>query len=661
MESPTPSPKQKRPPVRPLTRPLVVALSLMALAAAAVQPVTAAPSPSPPGARQVSAPRPPRPEPISIKELPLPPVTPSTATGACTTAINPRRTGCIGRTTGLQSGTFLPDGKHVVAVVRFAGAPAAPDPAAVHTGSQLIVIKTDGTRFPDGDAWKCVTCGVPEANAAGRTEGLEQPQAFPDGRRLLAGTNIVDCGPYRLTDRRCTPRQVHIRPIRWNVTADGSGPGGAIRELRLHPDGVHLGFNAVSITASGKFNQNGYFARLTYDPAPATGTPATPRYDLTRVTRLFDTAPAAQPVRVDPRDPGKLLIDPSVPTVGELRGFSGTGHEVTYVGYPSESSNIDVFAADLRTGKVRRLTAHPEYTDPVGISPDDRWTVAMDTRGSDRQMFLAGMRGIPPLTDLVSTSATSSTRNNGERRFFQPYLIDRFGDRGTYAGQRMNAGDGAPGSISDPYWNGRADPTWSPDGTQVVYWQSFVVPPACGGVNPLPCRPSTAEGGRTARVMLADLTSRGPRRPHSVAPASDTVPWGTPYTPGSAAPERPYPAQGVYTLTGRKSGRAHVRITENDARTAVRTVEVRYTDYSDDGHSVINGTEKVTGDNPSPTLNRLDWYSDLVRTGRVHATKKSSPGGFHLAIDILVNRFEATGTLTTVVDGRTYTQPADGT
>ncbi|XVQ11818.1 hypothetical protein ACQP1W_04300 [Spirillospora sp. CA-255316] len=88
-------------------------------------------------------------------------------------------------------------------------------------------------------------------------------------------------------------------------------------------------------------------------------------------------------------------------TVGELRGFSGSGREVTYIGYPAESSNIDVFAADLKTSKVRRLTAHPEYIDPIDISPDDRWTAAMDTRGTDHQMFLAGMRGIPPVTDLI--------------------------------------------------------------------------------------------------------------------------------------------------------------------------------------------------------------------------------------------------------------------
>ena len=48
----------------------------------------------------------------------------------------------------------------------------------------------------------------------------------------------------------------------------------------------------------------------------------------------------------------------------------------------------------------------------------------MDTRRSHRQMFIAGVRGIPPLTDMISVSTTTSTRNNGARRFFQPILTN---------------------------------------------------------------------------------------------------------------------------------------------------------------------------------------------------------------------------------------------
>ncbi|KAI0897120.1 hypothetical protein F4806DRAFT_423326 [Annulohypoxylon nitens] len=604
-----------------------------------------------------ATPDPPAPEAIEVVELPLPPV----ATGSCTPEINPQRTGCITQGLygeGFQSGSFLPDGKHIVASVTFTGAPAAPDPASIYDGQQIILLKTDGTVFPNGDPWKCVTCGVPEGNAIGRNDAFDYPNAFYDGKRLLVGTNIIDCGNYSLTSTDCTPERTFIYPIRWNVTPDGSGAGGAIRELRLHPDNVHLGFNAFLII-DGATSEYGYFSRLEFNPSPTTGEPLAPRYDLVNVTTLYSPN-NTPPFTVDG---DQLILHPLSNTVGELRGFSGRGTEVSFIGYSVESCNIDVYAVELATGSVRRLTAHPEYVDPVDISPDDQWTVVMDTRGSNRQMFMSGMRGVPPLIDMIATSIAATTRNNHQRRFFEPYLIDRYGDRGDYFGQKINeAGSGVPGSgaINDPEWNGRADPKWSPDGTQIVYWQDMTASPACGGVNPLPCYNSTEPGGRYVRFMLATLTSRKPYSLPQVEPVSDVVPWGTPYVPGVVPPAPSPIPQGTYTLKGNASGSAEVTIVDHTNSSSIKSVAVRYTDYSDDGINFINGYENYTRTNPSATVEVADWYSDLVRTGDTHSTKKTSPDGFHISEDILENIFEANGTLTTTIDGVEYLQPANG-
>ncbi|KAH8649681.1 hypothetical protein BGZ60DRAFT_422097 [Tricladium varicosporioides] len=598
-------------------------------------------------------PAPPQPEPIEVTELPLPPVTHDESEGGCTLAINPRGTGCISRTPGLQSGSFLPDGKHVLASLNFAGGHVS----SIYTGPQLIIVKTDGSTFPNGDSWKCLTCGIPQTQQVGRSSTMDYPQAFADGTRVLFGTNILDCGSYQLSTEDCTPQRSHIFPIRWNINADGSGESGVMRELRRHPDDLHIGFSAMSFSQAG-ISQFGYFARLQFNPNPTTGLPLSPRYDLVSVITLFNPE-GPHPISVEG---SKFTINPQAITVGELRGFSGRGKEVIYIGYPAESCNIDVFAADLTTGTVRRLTSHPEYVDPIDVSSDDQWSVVMDTRGSGRQMFLSAMRGVPPIIDLVITAVVASVRNNGQRRFFQPWLIDRYGDRGDYFGQRINAGgDGKPGSVNDAQWNGMADPKWSLDGTSIVYWQQLTHFPACGGNNPLPCPKSTAQGGAIDRLMLAKRTSREPVPWVPVAPVSDNVPWGVPYIPGSAAPARKRIPPGNYTLSGKIQGSASIELLPSSAGTVISTVAVTYHNFSDDGENVISGSEEVTVSNKSPTLSHVDWVSNLTSTGNIFSTKQTGVDGFHLDLDVMTNHFNANGTLTTTVDGNVYLQPANET
>ncbi|RLL98752.1 hypothetical protein CFD26_107828 [Aspergillus turcosus] len=600
---------------------------------------------------------PPQPEPFKVVELPLPPVVPSNNVGACTTDVNPRRTGCIGQVSEeFQAGDFAPDGKHVVVSVEFIGAPAAPDPASIYTGEQLILVKADGTTLANGDPWKCLSCGVPAGNARSLDPQRDYPHVARSGKKAIWGHNIVECGGLLLTSEQCTPNKTFMYPIYWPVKADGSGPGGAPREMRMHPDDEHMGWS--SFTSTG--GQYAYFGRLRFNKNPSTGDVLAPRYDLVDVDVL-----------IQPNGPGAIMangdeleLHPEAITVGELRGFSGSGDEILYIGSPREENNIDVFAVHLVTGAVRRLTSHPEYTDPIAFSHDNEWFVAMDTHGSDRQMWLSGMRMVPPLIDLVTVTAASSTRNNGARRFFQPILIDRYGDRGDYFGQQINAeGDGSNGSVNDPNWNGRADPAFSPDTTHIVFWQALVTSPACGGVNPLVCPNSTADGGRRYRLMLAHRTSRQPTKPAPVFKVPSAIRWATPFPPGAAIPTQYHLPAGNYTLKGKISGIADVGIVANPTTGAYQTVSVEYDNYSDDGKHIISGYESVTT-NPDPSnpwLSRLNWVSDLKETGVVNATKKTGPGGFQLTIDAVTNIFEANGTLTTTIDGVVYRQPANGT
>lgn len=65
--------------------------------------------------------------------------------------------------------------------------------------------------------------------------------------------------------------------------------------------------------------------------------------------------------------------------------------------------------------------------------------------------------------------------------------------------------------------------------------------------------------------------------------------------------------------------------------------------------------------NPNPTLQDIDWYSNLIQTGPSNGSKLTGPEGFQLTIDVMTNIFKANGTLTTTVNGKAYFQPANGT
>lgn len=220
-------------------------------------------------------------------------------------------------------------------------------------------------------------------------------------------------------------------------------------------------------------------------------------------------------------------------------------------------------------------------------------------------------------------------------------------------------GDYSPGSISDPNWNAWADPRWSLDATRITYYQKLVVPPACGGDNPLPCPNSTEAGGRPYRLMMATLVSRKPIQPVVIDPIPDTVPWGVPYSPGDTLPKSyPFPA-GTYTLYGKVSGLANVTITLDSMDSYVKSVAVSYDNYRYDNDNTIHGWENITVTPLAGASELVDWYSNLTSTGVMSGTKVTSPDGFHLTIDIITNIFEATGTLNTTINGESWLQPSN--
>ncbi|WP_280508417.1 hypothetical protein [Nocardia flavorosea] len=579
---------------------------------------------------------------VTLAQLPAPPTAPSTEAGACTTEVNPRGTGCVDPGWGgLGSiGTYWPDSDHMLVGVNFTGAPAT-GPGAAYTGPQVLLVKTDGTTFTNGDGYKCLTCGHPAPTPPagphsdfGNSVALTYPiNGFRDGSRALAGTNIIDCGEYRFADDQCTPDRLQIFPLEWDA---GIGRAGILREPRLNPDDKHIGFSYM-VAHDDRYEQIPFMGELVFDAAGE-------RYTVENVRALHNPDPRYQPYVIDGNE---LRFNPAG-MIGEFRGWTHDGTAALGIQH-HQSGSIDAWATDNATGRSRVLTPFAGYTDPMAASPDGKYLLAEQVIGSGRVDFLAGIPGIPPIVEqLPTTGHVSGIRNNGKRRFFAPYLVDLESGKSL----QVNAG-------GDPNWNAAADPAWLPDSTGVVWAENLVTAPACGRANPLPCPESGEPGGRRSRLMIAHFDNANPTAAQPVAPAPAAT-WGVEYHPGDPLPPRPHLPAGTYTMRGADQGSAEVVITENPDKTMITGISVTYTDYSDRDGIVVDGTESVhrKGD---IGFEPLTWHSDLTISGTYTGTRRTSePGGFTLLPATIRNDFEATGTMTTTLDGHTYTQPANG-
>ncbi|MBY8860045.1 hypothetical protein K7711_26480 [Nocardia sp. CA2R105] len=573
---------------------------------------------------------------VTLDELPVPPTAPSTAAGSCTAAINPHGTGCVSPAWGAlgAAGTYWPSSRYVLVGAVLTGAPTA-GPATIYTGPQVLLVHTDGATFPNGDGWKCLTCGVASPAAFSENANFTYPiNGFHDGHRALAGASVIDCGAHEFADPRCTSTQLHAYPLYWD---DGTGKPGALREPRLNPDDTHIGFN-YAVTTGGAYDEFAFMGTLNFDRANG-------RYDIDKVRMLLNPAPSFQPYAVAD---GQLRFQPAG-MIGEFRGWTANGTAALGI-QSAESDGIDAWATDNTTGRSRLLTRHAQYTDPMAPSPDGRYLLSEQVLGSGRLDFISGMQGIAPLTDQAGTTGhISGIRNNGQRRFFLPYVVDL----GSGRSQQLDPG-------GDPGWNAAADPAWLADSTAAVWAENLVTAPACGAGNALPCPISREPGGRHSRVMIARFTDTAPTAPIAVPPAPEAT-WGIAYHPGDPMPTRPHLPAGTYTLPGKRSGAAKVVVTEDATAARVMRIQVSYKDFSDTPDSTLNGTESVQRVSDA-AISAYTWHEDLLMSGRHQGTKKTSePDGFTLSPAVLQNDFQATGTMTTTSDGRVYTQPANGT
>jgi hypothetical protein len=291
----------------------------------------------------------------------------------------------------------------------------------------------------------------------------------------------------------------------------------------------------------------------------------------------------------------------------QLRG----GLDYVVAGTP-EAGQYDDIAVELATGTVRRLSQHPDHDEGMDVSPDEQWYVMASAAGDERVEFL-GLLPRPPYIDGIAFSihfvgiagqpgdASGNPGGSPAERdcYLTPFLLDRWGQRRDYVGQRLLA----PGSDGFEPSPGVA---WHPDGTRLLLMES-----RWKRLTPAGEKPAT-------RLRLARLVARAPLDPSAVVPAAPTPDplWAVRYEDW-IIPD----TEGVTVIPGEVSGTATL-VNELPSVVSGR-IGVVYDHYSDDGERFLDGFERLT---IPLLLGGADYEVDLRLRG---ALKGSMRGSIH--------------------------------
>ena len=215
--------------------------------------------------------------------------------------------------------------------------------------------------------------------------------------------------------------------------------------------------------------------------------------------------------------------------------------------------------------------------------------------------------------------------DNRERDcYLEPWLLDRFGERGDYLGQEL-AVPTADG------WEPSPGVAWHPDGTRLVLMESRwkrLTPPG--------------EDVET-RLRLVRLTARAPLEPAAIVPVVPTPEptWAVRYEDW-VAPD----TVGTTVIRGQVSGTA--TLTNDFPAVFSGSIQVEYDRYSDDGESFLDGVERLS----IPLLvTGADYSVDLRLRGRPRGSMKGAIA-YDFANDV------NTGEVASRVAGRRLRGPA---
>jgi hypothetical protein len=476
------------------------------------------------------------------------------------------------------------------------------------SGNQLGIIDVDGSNF------RCLTCDTGLI-----TGNLRVAQRFRDGRRMLvAGNNspnpkwhVLECTPSVLDCQSAT-----LLPIQLPPNPDPSTP---ILQYRVpHVTFDDQWFIWTEVRLRGPGGNLSAMGRLVHQGD----------HYAVQDARVIAPPVTSLAIGTD-SDVWRNFTQPFEAKEASMRG----GLDWIMAGTP-EAGHYDNFAIDLTSGAVRRMTRHPDHDEGISFSGDEEWAVMSSSRTDNRVEFL-GLLPRPPYIEWIAfplhfvaiagapSDGLSPGGNPNERDcYLDPWMIDRWFERGDYLGQRLL-------KPADGWQSAAGGFEWSPDGTRLsiteIGWRRQ-------NSQPLP-----------GRLRVFTLTNRDPIAPSAVVPivATPEPTWAVRYEDW-IVPD----TFGVTVIPGKAGGAA--TITNNFASTLSGSARVDYDNYSDDGTSTLNGFEEIRI--PVLISNGAEYEVDLTLSG-AHTGSSQGVLSYDFAADV------NSGQVVSTLDGRTLSGP----
>ena len=490
--------------------------------------------------------------------------------------------------------TYSPDGKHIVFQNQL-------------DGSTWATSK-------DGKGTSCITCEFSDRPdiSGGFT------YVFPDNKRLfvsheLGGLTGVDSGPN--TDAwilECSPSIYDCQSHQYlpvDMSDDKVGVPLIVQRRTWHlaPDGVHLGWMDIRLDGTVMI--------------------------VGRLTRLDDRYKVVDQKAVNPYRPTSLTDTDAANWAGdnqlwELKSFADGGASILALG--GAGYNIDPVKINLKTGKVTRLTANPDWDEDGAISPDGKMLALYSWRTRHR---LDAFGWIPQIDSFVEMPAGAALAPfyvstwPGFQCDLSPWLLSSSGDMGgKLIGQPLNV---YPENNLTPGNNLSGNQFWSPNSQDVLLQERTRTIPATT------LSEHVQQKGLTPnRIAIAHIERPAGKKLKVVS--SEVGNW-------AVAPTQYFPSVGSntsVTVNGKAGGTADLVYTGN-LQTGSWSSE--YHDYSKDGRTFVNGTYFVSRTIEGVWTLKADVTVTGQHTGRLNMDM-TIQGGDPLPI--------MTGGITAVYDGK---------